>query len=506
MRIRQTLQLSGMVCIVSVVLLATTLTLLQRMNADHAQATVNLNAAVRKISLLRGLLPDLSRASLERASQLRATRQWHAQYAELTPLLSVISALNAQTAALKARIVEDNSAIGPLFEKLTSTDQGSLANLDLIGEQLEVRTASMVSDVLAINDNTMAYINYQTQWMHGLMALSGLLLAGVIVGLQLVFHRRIVRPIILLEAATTNFSAGILDQAIVIEGSDEITKLASSFDYMRRALRERLIELDAARTLIKQENALLAQRVDERTHELKAANFELDSFAYAVSHDLRAPLRALIGFSKALSEDFGVQLTGEARIDLDQIHLASTRMGELIDGLLVLSRSTRVPLQHDEIDLTALAQRIVAELVQAQPQRTIMCSIEAGMSVRGDPRMLAAAMANLLGNAWKYTERTLEANIKVYKEAEDESGKGFICISDNGAGFNMAHAEKLFQPFQRLHRQEEFPGNGIGLATVSRIVQRHGGTIKAEGAPGKGATFCFSLPSAEGVGHSRETG
>ena len=237
-------------------------------------------------------------------------------------------------------------------------------------------------------------------------------------------------------------------------------------------------------------NADLERRVDMRTAELTAANRELDAFAYAVSHDLRAPLRAMSGFSQALAEDCGDILQGEARIYLDQIGLASRKMSELIDGILALSRSTRGELHDDEVDLSALAQRMLDELAQSEPQRRVEIQVQAGLKLRGDARMLEVVMRNLLGNAWKYSAYTAEARIRVYAEMRD--GLQRFCVSDNGAGFEMAHANRLFQPFQRLHRQEEFPGTGIGLATVQRIIQRHGGAIEARGEPGKGAVFCFT--------------
>ena len=241
-------------------------------------------------------------------------------------------------------------------------------------------------------------------------------------------------------------------------------------------------------------NAELEQRVEERTVELEAANQELESFAYAVSHDLRAPLRALSGFSQALVEDYGPDLKGEARSHLDQITQASRKMGDLIDGLLILSRCTRGDLSRDPVDLSALAERLRAELAQAEPERRVVWQIEPGLVGRGDARMLEVVLRNLLANAWKYTAKTAAATIRFYGEP---AGKApFFCVADNGAGFAMAHAAKLFQPFQRLHRQDEFPGIGIGLATVQRIVHRHGGEIRAEGAVGQGATFRFSLPEA----------
>ncbi len=239
-------------------------------------------------------------------------------------------------------------------------------------------------------------------------------------------------------------------------------------------------------------NARLERRVEERTVELQAANRELDSFATAVSHDLRAPLRAMRGFSDALIDDFGAQLPTDARQYIEQIRQGGQRMGELIDGLLALSRATLAELHQDEIDLSAMATAILAELAQTDPQRQVAIAVERGLAVRGDARMLNAVMRNLIGNAWKYTLHTPRPAIGVSAQRRD--GVEFICVVDNGAGFDMACANRLFQPFQRLHRHEDFPGTGVGLATVQRIVQRHGGTLDAQGEPGRGARFCFNLP------------
>ncbi|MFA7322062.1 MAG: ATP-binding protein [Dokdonella sp.] len=238
-------------------------------------------------------------------------------------------------------------------------------------------------------------------------------------------------------------------------------------------------------------NAELEQRVIERTAELSAANRELDSFAYAVSHDLRAPLRAMSGFSRALSEDYGTQLDGEAASYLEQIDIASRKMGELIDGILALSRSTRGGLQRDEIDISALATRLLEELQRAEPARRVGWTVQAGLWAVGDARMIEAVLRNLLSNAWKYSGKAAAAEIRVF--AGEVAGQRGFCIADNGAGFDMAHAGQLFQPFRRLHRQEEFPGTGIGLATVQRIIHRHGGEIRGEGRPDAGACFCFTL-------------
>ncbi|KAB2889213.1 MAG: DUF4118 domain-containing protein [Desulfobulbaceae bacterium] len=260
----------------------------------------------------------------------------------------------------------------------------------------------------------------------------------------------------------------------------------------RRQAERRRIRQEQAKEEIRRLNAGLEQRVAQRTAELVAANTELESFAYAVSHDLRAPLRAMSGFSQALIEDYGDQLQGEARMYLDQIIVGSRRMGELIDGLLALSRSTRGQLQRDAVDLSAMAGRILNGLKEENPSRQIEWRVEPDLAVSGDERMLEVVIRNLLENAWKYTEKKDKANIRVF--TREEGGNRWYCIEDNGAGFEAAYAGKLFQPFQRLHRQDEYPGLGIGLATAQRIIHRHGGTIRGEGSPERGATFCFTLP------------
>jgi len=269
----------------------------------------------------------------------------------------------------------------------------------------------------------------------------------------------------------------------VVEG-DRVVKVQGALQDVteRKALEQELQRM----------NATLERRVEERTGELRAANGELESFAYAVSHDLRAPLRAMDGFSKALLEDYGETLPAEGRSFLDQIGLASRRMAGLIDGLLQLSRATRGTLERVPLDLSELAGGLLEDLAKGEPERHVLWEVEPGIHVQGDPRMLEAALSNLLGNAWKYTARIPEARIRM--DTVQEEGLRWIRIRDNGCGFDMAHAEKLFKPFQRLHRQDEFPGLGIGLATVQRIVMRHGGSLKASAAPGRGASFLFSLP------------
>jgi PAS domain S-box-containing protein len=250
----------------------------------------------------------------------------------------------------------------------------------------------------------------------------------------------------------------------------------------------------AAEEAIQELNASLERRVEQRTAEVVAANKELESFSYTVSHDLRAPLRAMSGFSQALLEDCGDALDEKAREYLDHIIAGSRKMGALIDGLLTLSRATRGELARQTVDVSAMAESLFAEKASQQPQRQITWCIEPGITVEADPRMVEIVMRNLLGNAWKYTGKTQEAHVDVTACVEgDEHG---ICVADNGAGFDSAYADQLFHPFQRLHTQDEFPGIGIGLATVKRIAERHGGSVSAQASPGMGATFRVWLPDS----------
>lgn len=240
-------------------------------------------------------------------------------------------------------------------------------------------------------------------------------------------------------------------------------------------------------------NAELEQRVTERTAQLAAANKELEAFCYSVSHDLRAPLRSIDGFSLAVLEDYGHLLDEEGQGYLRRVRVASQRMAELIDGLLTLSRLTRSDIVMQEVDLSTIAAEVSEVLKQAHPEREVQVMIEPDLKANGDSGLVRILFENLLGNAFKFTAKCLTAVVEVGKTIDKESGRLVFYVSDNGAGFDMEYVEKLFGAFQRLHTVHEFPGNGIGLATVQRIINRHGGRIWAQGAVGRGATFFFYL-------------
>lgn len=249
-------------------------------------------------------------------------------------------------------------------------------------------------------------------------------------------------------------------------------------------------------------NEDLERRVEERTGELLAANFELESFSYSVSHDLRAPLRAINGFTQAIQEDCGAQLDAGCQRNFQRVLQASTRMGMLIDDLLKLAQVTRGEIHWQSVDLSALAISIASILTHADPSRAASVHVMPGILARGDTRLLAIVLENLLGNAWKFTRNCPDPRIEF--GVCDKEGHPAYFVRDNGAGFDMHYAGRLFTPFQRLHGSNEFEGTGIGLATVSRIIRRHGGQVWAEGRPGKGATFYFTLQEHPAVMASNE--
>jgi len=240
----------------------------------------------------------------------------------------------------------------------------------------------------------------------------------------------------------------------------------------------------------------LNEALREQKESLEVANHELESFSYSVSHDLRAPLRAIDAFARIVIEDYADKLDGEGHKRLLGIHEAAQRMAQLIDDLLRLSRVTRTEIHRVDADITAIARRIATRLADGEPARTCRFVIDDGIRGKADPRLLALALENLIGNAWKFTSKRDDAVISI--GVQEREGIVTYFVRDNGAGFDMAHGARLFGAFQRLHTTQEFEGTGIGLAIVQRVIHRHDGKVWAEGKVGGGACFYFTLGGGRG--------
>jgi PAS domain S-box-containing protein len=307
------------------------------------------------------------------------------------------------------------------------------------------------------------------------------------------------------EGAAEDITEHKQAEAQILATQAELQRLLAESDQSRRALLSVVEDQKKAEEEIRHLNAELEKRVRDRTAQLEAANKEMEAFAYSVSHDLRAPLRALDGFSATLLSQYPKQLDEQGRHYLERIQEAARRMGQLIDDLLTLSRVTRHELSRQQVDLSVLAREITAELQVRDPQRQVEFVIAERLATKADPHLLRIALQNLLDNAWKFTGKREQARIEIgslphpipppHPSASLREGKegSVYFVRDNGVGFDMAYAGKLFAPFQRLHAMHEFPGTGIGLATVQRIVARHGGRVWTEAKVNQGATFYFTL-------------
>src|SRR5256712_65490 len=352
-------------------------------------------------------------------------------------------------------------------------------------------TLYLASDLGVVSDT------FRLSGVIGLAVMAVALLAAYL--LSTVLQGAISQPILALaetaQAVSTRQDYSVRAPKV---GEDELGVLTDAFNQM-------LGRIEDQNRALRESKEGLEQRVAERTHELEernealrhnsaqllAANSELDAFAYSVSHDLRAPLRSIDGFHQVLLEDPAAQLDEAGRDSLRRVRAATQRMGILIDDLLKLARVTRAEIRAEAVDLSDLARDIAAELQRATPERLVEFKIAPQLRAQGDPRLLRVVLDNLLRNSWKYTAKQARPRIE-FGSVEENGGRAFM-VRDNGAGFDMKYADKLFGVFQRLHSAAEFEGTGIGLATVRRIINRHGGRSWAEGAVDQGATFYFTL-------------
>jgi PAS domain S-box-containing protein len=375
----------------------------------------------------------------------------------------------------------------PAFQKLTGYSEEELKNVAWNTVLTPPEWLESEMQALAELHCTNQRVIYEKEYIHK---------SGERVPIELV-----VQPFFDADGNVSHYYAFITDITERKQAEEALRAAMEAADQSRRALLSVVEDQKRAEEKIRKLNTELEQRVRERTAQLEAANQELEAFAYSVSHDLRAPLRAMDGFSAALLSRYPDQLDEQGQHYLDRIRAASQRMGDLIGDLLNLSRVTRHEMTRQPVDLNAMAREIAAELQAQDPQRQVELVIAEKMAAEGDPHLLRIALQNLLDNAWKFTGKREQARIEVGclphlippPLAREGRERAVYFVRDNGVGFDMAYADKLFAPFQRLHGMHEFPGTGIGLATVQRIVARYGGRVWTEAAVDQGATFYFTL-------------
>lgn len=340
--------------------------------------------------------------------------------------------------------------------------------LDLL-HQIDVETR--VEQMQAINNMQRAQ---QRAFFIFLVTALLMMTAGIILGVGIM--RSIAEPLRRLNEGSKAFARGDF-RPIAVSGDDEFANLSRLFN-------------DAVFS-VKEAHDNLEQKVHERTQQMEVAIKELEAFSYSVSHDLRAPLRSIDGFSQLILEEHSAQLDAQGQDYLRRVRLASQHMEQLINDMFKLSRVTRTEINIEKVNLSDIARSVINELQESKPQRHVDIRIADDLEDNADSRLMHIMLENLLGNAWKFTQKQSTAVIEFGFTKEGK--KKIYFVRDNGAGFDMTYMDKLFTPFQRLHTAEEYPGTGIGLATVRRIIHRHEGNIWAEGKVGKGATFYFTL-------------
>jgi signal transduction histidine kinase len=413
----------------------------------------------------------------------RPRTQWQHTSETLTRLIEAPELANPQWTTTLTAISENLKKANDLFPRLTrvvETEQSDDIPDEVssaTGQQLEVQLQTAVRENLSLASGLERQLTKQTirqllhaRWLH-IVAAGSLMM--VLAGIWITLFREVFPPLKKLKNAILKFGAGDRLARASLHIDNEIGEAARAFDDTANALNA------ASETLA------------ERGRQLEAANEELEAFSYSVSHDLRGPLRSMDGFSQALLEDFGDKLDEQGKDYLRRVRQGSKKMSKLIDDLLALSRVTRRDLKQEQINLSSIAQSMAIELRQMDPGREVEFNIAPDIYVNGDKDLLSIALQNLFDNSWKFTSKKQRATIE-FNIAENNGTRTYF-VRDDGAGFDMNYANKVFEPFTRLHGGTDFEGTGIGLATVQRIVHRHGGRIWAEGAVDKGATVYFTL-------------
>lgn len=463
-------------------------------------------------------IDSIRRASLELLGEYREfifvpSDSTQRKIDELKEVIKVYEAAFAETAGTEEKEIEAGfvEAIEVAEQKLQRIGDETVAARRRLLDQIEAGRVTVAlpsyflaklevleeieDDLLDVLEGAGFVIAQETDEMFktGFAKVASLILA-VLVIITLVGYavaQGIARQVTILVNTANRLGGGDFSVRADVGSKDEIGGLATAFNQMATSLESNIEQREHAENDLKALNAELEQRVKARTAELTATNEELEAFAYTISHDLRAPLRSMDGFSQALLEDCTDKLDAKGRDYLKRVRGASQTMARLIDDILNLSRVTRARIEPSEVDLSGLAQATARELRQIDSDRQVVFDIAPGVVANGDARLLRQVFDNLLDNAWKFTAKNPRACIEF--GVTDHEGEPAYYVRDDGAGFDMAYADKLFEPFQRLHSAAEFAGSGVGLATVARIVRRHGGRVWAESEIGRGATVYFTL-------------
>jgi signal transduction histidine kinase len=450
---------------------------------SHVKFADALNINVAKLNLLTTEL-------FVNRSQ-RAHRQWSKQHNMLIRQLAAVQRLQDRADHLTIEIEQRLRSIGMILDRLNAppTSRTSEARHPLLASMI-AESEAVLSRAVALRE-TMTSAEARTR-DYVLLALGGAFLTVMIGGglALLLLSRGVLSHILSLRATIRRISHGDLEAEIPECGRNEMGDVFAELGRMRLNLLDSMSELGRANL----ELISIKAKLEDRTAGLETANRELDAFASAVSHDLRAPLRTISGFSQAVLEDYGAQIDEDGKAMLERIHRATRQMYQLIEDLLKLSKLGRRSLIPADTDLSALVSEICGAMQEQNPEHRVHLIIEAGVKASCDQRLMRIALTNLIANGWKFTSRTEGAEIE-FGEIAGKARRTFF-IRDNGVGFDMAFSGNLFKPFKRLHSASEFPGTGIGLATVERIIGLHGGKVWARSYPDEGATFFFFLGQA----------
>jgi signal transduction histidine kinase len=505
MSIRKILRFASVLGLISVLVVFSTILLLSARDSRSARESETLNDAVRRITLMLSILQE------PRVFQTqRSITQWLAHHQELTPALEAMPAYDAQATTLKERVLQENASIGELFRIMVDArrDDAQAEVREMIEGQLVVRTASMVADVLAINDMTNARIFLERQMMRIVLAAAVAFLAGVIVMLLSLLHNRVVTPVAELSEAAGALSAGRLDEPIargLMSGKDEVARLAAGFEQMRVSLRDRLRDLAAAqarlevaKTEAERLAAELEARVRERTLELEQANRAKDEFLANMSHEIRTPMSGVFGMTDVLLQE---DLPDEVRSDLEMVRNSSGTVLTLLNDLLDLSRieQGKLELEIYPFNLKTMIGVLVRPFEVQTRGKGIAFSVSVDDDVPDyvncDPDRIGQVLKNLLSNAVKFTDAgEIWLTAELEKETEHLARLRFT-VTDTGIGIPVEKQGQLFQSFTQLDPtySKKFAGAGLGLAISKRLVEIMGGEVSFHSEPGRGSTFSFTV-------------